>query len=239
MKTAPLLDCPAVLLAGGFGTRLRSVVSDVPKPLAPVNGRPFLTYLLDQLVAAGWTRAILCLHYKAEQIKAALGTKYGPLHLEYTIEPEPLGTGGALSLALPLVQAPRFLVMNADSFCGAPLAPFAAFHIEHGKPASLVSVTVPDTSRYGRLEIAPDRHVLAFSEKSASSGRGPINGGIYLIESELAAGIPVGRTVSLEREMFPQWIAGGLMAWETESTFIDIGTPESYALVASYLQESP
>lgn len=230
------IDFPAVLLAGGFGTRLRSALPDLPKPLAPVRGRPFLAYLLDQLEEAGWTRAILCLHYKSEQIIAALGDRHGSMKLEYSVETEPLGTGGAVPLALPLVQAARFLLLNADSFCAAPLAEFAAFHRAHGRPASIVSVRVPDASRYGRLELAADGRVSAFIEKRASSGTGSINAGIYIFERALAEGIPAGRPVSLESEMFPAWLRQGLMAWETSAPFIDIGTPESYARVESYLE---
>lgn len=233
MKTT--VDFPAVLLAGGFGTRLRDVLPDLPKPLAPVRGRPFLTYLLDRLVDAGWTRAILCLHYKSEKIIEALGHNYGPLTLDYSVEPEPLGTAGAVRLALGKVDAPRLLVMNADSFCAAPLADFAAFHRTHGRPGSLVSVQVPDAARYGRLELAPDGQVRAFLEKNASSGAGPINAGIYLLERMLAETIPTGRPVSFESEMFPAWLPEGLMAWKTSAAFIDIGTPESYARVESYL----
>jgi NDP-sugar pyrophosphorylase family protein len=235
MNSKTEIDFPAVLLAGGFGTRLRGVLPDLPKPLAPVRGRPFLAYLLDQLEAAGWTRAILCLHYKAEQIIGALGDHHGALKLEYSVETEPLGTGGAVRLALAKVNAPRFLLQNADSFCAAPLAEFAAFHRAHGRPGSILSVRVPDSARYGRLELAPDGRVRLFTEKKDSSVAGPINAGIYILESALAETIPTGRPVSLESEMFPAWLPQGLMAWETSAPFIDIGTPESYSRVESYL----
>jgi D-glycero-alpha-D-manno-heptose 1-phosphate guanylyltransferase len=235
MKAKPEIDFPAVLLAGGFGTRLRGVLPDLPKPLAPVRGRPFLAYLLDQVEAAGWTRAILCLHYKSEQIIQAMGDRHGALQIEYSVEPEPLGTGGAVRLALAKVNAPRFLLQNADSFCAAPLAEFAAFHLAHGRPASILSVRVPNAARYGRLEMNPDGRVRAFTEKGASGGAGSINAGVYILESELAKTIPVGRPVSLESEMFPAWLPQGLTAWETSSAFIDIGTPESYLQVERYL----
>lgn len=235
MKAPPSIDFPAIVLAGGFGTRLRGILPDLPKPLAPVRGRPFLAYLLDQLGEAGWTRAILCLHYKSEQIIEALDDSHGPLKLEYSVETEPLGTGGAVRLALSKVNAPRFLLLNGDSFCAAPLAEFAAFHRAHGRPASIVSVRVPDSARYGRLEMGSDGRVRAFSEKQASHGEGFINAGIYILESALVESIPTGRPVSLESEMFPSWLPHGLMAWETSAPFIDIGTPESYARVESYL----
>jgi D-glycero-alpha-D-manno-heptose 1-phosphate guanylyltransferase len=231
----PAVDFPALLLAGGLGTRLRSVLPDLPKPLAPVRGRPFLSYLLDQLAEAGWTRCVLCLGYQADKIRAALGEQHGPLTLEYSVENEPLGTGGAVRLALPQIRAERLLLLNADSYCDAPLADFVRFHLAHGKPASLVSVEVPDTSRYGRLELASDGHVRGFVEKKDSAAAGPINAGIYLLETRLIEEIPAGRPVSLEREMFPSWIGQGMMAWKTNSAFIDIGTPESYAQIDRYL----
>jgi len=235
MSAKPDIDFPALLLAGGFGTRLRGVLPDLPKPLAPVRGRPFLAYLLDQLVEAGWKRAILGLHYKAEKIIETLGHEHGPLKLEYSIESEPLGTGGAVQLALDKINAPRLLVMNADSFCAAPLDKFAAFHRAHGRPGSIISVQLPDASRYGRLELAPDDRVLAFTEKNAATGAGSINAGIYILDQALIETVPTGRPVSLETEMFPSWLSQGLMAWKTSAPFIDIGTPESYARVESYL----
>jgi NDP-sugar pyrophosphorylase family protein len=221
---------PALLLAGGFGTRLRSVVPNLPKPLAPVNGRPFITYLLDQLAEAGFTRAILCLHHQAHQVVDKLGTTYGPLALDYSIEAEPLGTGGAVRLALAKINAPRFLLLNADSFCRVSLRDFIAFHRAHDDPASLVSVQVEDTARYGGLRLSAEGRIIAFSEKDGLHHPGTINGGIYLLETTLAETIPVERPVSLEHEMFPRWIDRGFRAWTTSSPFIDIGVPESYAL---------
>ena len=235
MKLKRAIDFPAVLLAGGFGTRLRGAVPDLPKPLAPVRGRPFIAYLLDQLVQAGFTRAILCLHYKSDQIIQALDRNHGPLELQYSVEPQPLGTGGAVRLAFDQTDAPRLLVMNADSFCAAPLAEFAAFHSDHGQPGSILSVEVPDTARYGRLEIALNDRVRAFIEKNAASGPGNINAGIYILDRTLIESIPTGRPVSLETEMFPAWLPQGLMAWKSSAAFIDIGTPESYAQVETHL----
>jgi D-glycero-alpha-D-manno-heptose 1-phosphate guanylyltransferase len=227
MKNSPM-DFPALLLAGGFGTRLRSVVPDLPKPLAPVHGRPFVAYLLDQLANAGWTRCVLCLGYQADKFVELLGDRHGPMTLEYSVETEPLGTGGAVRLALPQIQASRFLLLNGDSYCDASLADFALFHRVHGKPASLVAVNVPDTSRYGGLELAADSRVLAFAEKADAVLCGPINAGIYLLETSLVENIPEARAISLERDLFPRWLQQGVMAWKTDAAFIDIGTPDSY-----------
>jgi D-glycero-alpha-D-manno-heptose 1-phosphate guanylyltransferase len=227
------IDFPAILLAGGFGTRLRSAVPDLPKPLAPVQGRPFITYLLDQLVDAGWTRAIICLHYHAEKMIETLGPRYRSLELEYSVETDPVGTGGAFRLALTKVDAPRYLVMNADSYCHVALGDFVAFHLAHGCPASLVSINVEDTARYGALKLAADGRIVALAEKNGTHQPGPINGGIYLVENAPAKSIPEGRPVSLEREIFPLWLEKGFMAWRTSAAFIDIGVPESFTQAQS------
>ena len=232
-------DVPALILAGGSGTRLRSVMPDLPKPLAPIGGRPFITYLLDELIAAGMTRAIICIGYKADLMRSMLGTSYGPLALEYSQENEPLGTGGATRHALPLIHSDQFFLLNGDSFCDASLADLHAFHIMHGKPASLVALEMDDTSRYGQLQIAPAGQIEAFKEKQSSGGPGWINAGIYLLQTRLLESIPGNRAVSLEHDAFPQWIGHGLMAWKTTARFIDIGTPESYAQAPAVLAQRP
>jgi D-glycero-alpha-D-manno-heptose 1-phosphate guanylyltransferase len=226
-------NVPALILAGGSGTRLRSVVADVPKPLAQIGGRPFITYLFDQLIAAGVTRVVVCIGYKADVMRSTLGTTYGPLALEFSEEKEPLGTGGGLRLALPLIGADHFLLLNGDSFCDASLPDFNAFHVKHGKPASLVAIEVADTSRYGQLRLGSDGHIDAFKEKHLSGGVGWINAGIYLLQTDLVKSIPENGAVSLERDLFPRW---NMMAWPTRGRFIDIGTPESYAQAEAILR---
>lgn len=229
-----LAQVEAMILAGGLGTRLRSVVSDRPKVLAEVLGRPFLAYLLDQLAASGIKRVILCIGYLGEKIQDTFGdvynTAYGTMQISYSLETQLLGTGGALGLALPLVRSPRVLVMNGDSFCETDLDDFYQFHYQKSAVASIALTQVPDTARYGKVEIALDRRIEKFTEKGQNQGIGWINGGIYFLESSLLATIKSDYPVSLEADLFPQWIQQGIYGYYSQGKFLDIGTPESYPL---------
>jgi len=234
------------ILAGGLGTRLRSVVSDRPKVLALVRGKPFLAYLLDQLGQADIRRVVLLTGYKGEQIEKTFGSRYGNIDLEYSAETEPLGTAGALRLALPKLfanatAAGTVLMLNGDSFCAADLTGLREFHtnpkrqrggissVTENKGASIVLTHVPDTSRFGKVEVTADDRVERFVEKQAAGGAGWINAGIYLIPQQFVEQIPTGRAVSIEREMFPAWSqAGNLRGFQGQGEFLDIGTPESY-----------
>jgi NDP-sugar pyrophosphorylase family protein len=224
----PLTGVTAAILAGGMGTRLRPVVGELPKVLAPVHGRPWLAFLLDRLAAAGLREVILLTGRGAEQVRAGLGDSHGELRLRYAAEPESLGTAGALRHALPLLAAPQVLLLNGDSYVEADLSAFLAFHRRRPTAASLVMANVTDAARYGRLEVAPDGRVLRFREKD-SAGPGWINAGAYLLDRRLVESIPAGRAVSLEREMLPRWLAGAGLAAFPGRRFLDIGTPESYA----------
>jgi NDP-sugar pyrophosphorylase family protein len=238
--TAPcsaLAGATAAILAGGLGTRLRGVVADRPKVLAEVRGRPFLAFLLDQLRAAGVGRAVLCTGYRGEQVRAAFGDRHGSLDLAYSQEPLPLGTGGALRRALPLLPSDPILVLNGDSFCDADLEGFWNWHLSQRAAASLLLVRVPDTARYGRVQVQEDGRVLRFEEKADAGGPGWINAGIYLLRRSLVLEVPQGCTVSLERELFPAWIGRGLCGHASAGRFLDIGTPESYALAEQFFGE--
>jgi NDP-sugar pyrophosphorylase family protein len=212
------------------------VVSDKPKVLVEVRGRPFLAYLLEQLAAAGVRYVVLCIGYLGEQAQATFGDFYGGLRLVYSQESSPLGTAGALRLALPLFKpglseanvSDSVLVMNGDSFCKANLRAFWAWHCARGADATLLLTQVPDTKRYGRVHVDADGFVLSFDEKGDKSGPGWINAGIYLLNHRLLLTIPESGAVSLEREMFPCWIGRRLYGYRSEGRFLDIGTPESY-----------
>jgi NDP-sugar pyrophosphorylase family protein len=188
--TATLQDITALILAGGLGTRLRSVVADRPKVLVPVHGRPFLAFLLDQLAAAGLRHAVLCTGFRAELVREELGLRWGPLELEYSAEESPLGTGGALRRALPLARSEVVLALNGDSYCDADLPGFFAAHDTSRSAGTLLLTEVADTSRYGRVECNRDGRVLAFSEKQSAGGRGWINAGVYLLNARLACSSP-------------------------------------------------
>ena len=225
-----LEEVTAAVLAGGLGTRLRSRIADRPKVLAPVHGRPYLAYLLHQLAEAGVRSVVLLTGYLADQIRSAFGDSYTGLRLTYSLEPSPLGTAGALRQALPHLLSPTILLLNGDSFCETPLADFQDFHSRRSADIRLVLTRLEDCSRYGRVQMNPDGRVLCFEEKTQAGGPGWINAGIYLIQRKLIEEIPLGKQLSLERDLFPGWVNHKRFCGFTcAGRFLDIGTPESYA----------
>lgn len=232
-----LTEITAVILAGGPGTRLRQVMADRPKVLAEVGGRPFITFLLDQLAAAGITRVTLCTGYLGEQIETAFGSRYKNITLTYSREPSPLDTAGAIRQALPLLGTGPVLVMNGDSFCDADFHAFWAAYCSKGVEGMLLLTEVPDTTRFGRVQTDASDRILLYSEKGSATGTGWINAGVYLLSHTLLRLIPADRRVSLEREMFPNWVARGLYAWCVRAPFIDIGTPDAYLNAERFMAE--
>jgi NDP-sugar pyrophosphorylase family protein len=220
---------PAVILVGGLGTRLRPVLPDHQKVVAPVAGRPFVFRLLDQLADAGLQRVVLCTGYKAEQVAELVGTTYRGLSIDYAPEPVPLGTAGALRQALPLLHCDTVLAMNGDSFCEVNLAALWDAHGKSRANSSLVVIEVPETRKGGRVTFDEQCAITSFVEKGVSQTAGWISAGIYLLQRTVLESIPSGRAVSIEREVFPAWIGRGLYAFRTTGKFLDIGTPESYS----------
>jgi D-glycero-alpha-D-manno-heptose 1-phosphate guanylyltransferase len=233
--TADIGTATAVLLAGGLGTRLRSVVADRPKVLAPVAGRPFLAWLLDQVSAAGIRRAVVCTGYLAEQVEAAFGDRHGDVALTYSREAEPLGTGGALRHALAHLGPGPCVVLNGDSCCATPLAALWQHHAIRGARATLLATLVPDAARFGRLEADATGNVTGFVEKDGRRGPAWINAGVAVVARGVIERIPAGRPVSLEREVWPALVGRGLLALRRVAPFVDIGTPEDFALAARVL----
>lgn len=229
MTSGKLSSVSAVILAGGLGTRLRTVVIDRPKALAPVAGKPFLTYLFDQLEKAGVTEVILCTGYLAQQIQETFGTTYRSLNIKYSCEQESLGTAGAMRHALPLVSNPITFVMNGDSYCDVSLEALFDNHLARQAQATICLTSAQDTSRYGRVATDERQRITRFVEKGESYGPGMINAGIYLINTALINDIPQECEISLEREVFPLWVGQDFYAYcQEHTTFIDIGTPESF-----------
>ena len=222
-----------VILAGGQGTRLQSVPGDVPKPLRPVNGRPFLSYLLDQIRASGGRRIILSLGYRPDAFRE-FATREG---LEVSAEPAPLGTGGGLRNAFPLLRSDAVMAMNGDSYAAVDLGLLAALQRRRKARALMLLAEVPDASRYGRVEIDEDGSVLSFSEKG-EAGPGLINAGVYVLQRSVVAEIPEWRAVSLERETFPSLIGTRFFGEPGAFPFMDIGTPESYAASSEFFQKT-
>ena len=234
-----MVNVTAAILAGGLGTRLRSVVKDRPKVLAEIGGRPFLAYLLDQLAVVKVKSIVLCTGYRGEQVQEMFGDSYAGVGLVYSRESSPLGTAGALRLALPLFEFDSILVMNGDSFFGMDLSAFWEWHRAHSASGTLSLVEVADTTRYGRVHVDSGGAVVRFEEKSDTGMPGCINAGVYLLARHLLLTIPTNRPVSLERDMFPSWVGKRLYGYKCEGCFLDIGTPEAYAVAERFFAAEP
>lgn len=227
-------DITGVLLAGGLGTRLRPVVSDKPKILADICNRPFVTFLLDQLVMADIRDVVLCTGYMADEVYEKIGGAYKSLNLRYSKEDTPLDTGGALRLALPHIKSDFALVMNADSFVNVQLTVYIDWFFKKKCPASMLLANVSDTLRFGKVLIDENDRLFSFKEKGSDSSPGWINAGVYLIKKSLIETIPEGTPFSLEREFFPKLLEQGLYGFQSEGEFIDIGTPETFAFAQDF-----
>lgn len=217
----------AIILAGGFGTRLQSVVKDVPKPLAPVAGRPFVAYLLDLLVAQGVRRIVLATGYLAAVVEQTLGSEWRDVPLAYSVESAPLGTGGAIARAVQHIRGDAFFVLNGDTFLDLNYADFDTLAEEQAAPIGIALADVPDVGRYGAVKTR-DARVVGFSEKG-DIGQGQINAGVYRIQRNLLTRFPALENFSFEQEVLvPQASMGRVAAFTHTQGFIDIGVPEDY-----------
>jgi NDP-sugar pyrophosphorylase family protein len=230
-KANDLRGCPVLVLVGGLGTRLRSAYADGPKALAPIEGKPFLAYLLKQLADAGLTRVVLCVGYRADQIEQWLGDGNSiGLDVRYSREDEPMGTARALGLAYSrYARGERVLAMNGDSILQLSLSAMWDAHTNRGARATIALAHVPDTSRYGSVEVNDEGWVTSFHEKSGEPAPGFINGGVYLFEPPVMDTILDDQCRSLEREVLPAQLSRGLLAFKSDGYFIDIGIPEDLA----------
>lgn len=223
------------MLAGGLGTRLRPVVSDVPKPMAPVNGRPFLELLLEYWIAQGVRRFILSVGHLAGKVEAHFGSAWRGAHISYAREAEPLGTGGGLLLAAAEAQADELLVLNGDTFFAVELAALLAFHRQRSADCTLSLFRSSDSERYMGLRVAADGRIL---ELSATRG-GLANGGVYLFRAAALRLLPwqPGERASLEADILAHGLASDwrIFGHECAGTFIDIGVPEDYRRAAQVL----
>jgi mannose-1-phosphate guanylyltransferase len=221
----------ALVLAGGEGTRLRPLTYTTPKPVLPLAGRPFLSFMLDWARGHGVDEVILSCGFLSNAVRRVLGDIYDGMRLRYVVEEEPLGTAGPVRLAYDQgVLEERLLVLNGDVLTDIDLTAELAQHERTGARATLALYEVEDTSSYGVVPTDEQGRVEAFLEKS--DGEAPtnrINAGAYVIEREVVAErIPAGRPVSFEREVFPALVGDGLYGYRAAGYWIDIGTPERY-----------
>jgi D-glycero-alpha-D-manno-heptose 1-phosphate guanylyltransferase len=223
-------DTKAVLLVGGMGTRLQSVLPSTPKPLASVGDRPFLELLVRQLRYQGIRRLVLCTGYLAHEIENELGDgRSWDVTIEYSNEPRPMGTAGAVKFAeVFLRDVPDFLVMNGDSFMEIDFRQLMHFHRKSGGIASMAVLRMKNEMRYGTVQVTAGGRASGFTEKIDGDPTGFVNAGIYVFNRRIFEHIPEG-PASLERDVFPKLIDHGVYASEQHGVFIDIGTPEDYA----------
>ncbi len=224
------MTLPAVILVGGQGTRLRPLTTHTRKDMLSVVDRPLLAYTFDHLVRHDVADAVVSCGYLPTQIRDHFGDRYGSLALEYAVEPEPLGTGGAIGFAGREIDG-TFLALNGDSLREADLDELIAFHRARGAAATILLTPVADPSRYGLVRLAADGRVDSFLEKPSPQeiDTNLINAGLYVLEPEVLDLIPPGRTVSIEREVFPALCErGAVYGLSLPGYWLDVGTPDSY-----------
>jgi len=220
----------ALILAGGEGTRLRPLTYTTPKPVMPLAGRPFLSFMLDWAHGHGVDEVILSCGFLSDGVKRVLGDIYDGMRLRYVVEDEPLGTAGPVRLALDEgVLEERLIVLNGDVLTDIDLGAEIEQHERTGAALTLALYPVDDTASYGVVPTDSEGRVEAFLEKA--EGETPtnrINAGAYVVDREVIEAIPAGRPVSFEREVFPSLVGNGLYGYLAEGYWIDIGTPERY-----------
>jgi len=225
----PLRNIDIVILAGGLGSRLRSVIHENQKVIAKVNGTPVIDYILDLILQAGAKRIIFALGYKSEQVVAYLAQfSNSKTQFFYSVEEMPLGTAGALSLAKQYIRSKDVLVLNGDSFINVDYASLVAFHQKHRASGTLVTTHVEDVSRFGSVDVSESGNVLAFNEKLEAVSPGYVSAGVYLLGKKIIMEISDGIPASLEHDIFPKYVYQGLFAQQVCEPFIDIGIPSSF-----------
>ncbi|MGB9068775.1 MAG: nucleotidyltransferase family protein [Candidatus Acidiferrales bacterium] len=227
-----------VILSGGFGLRLRGMIGEIPKPMAQIAGRPFLELLLKQLKRHGFRRVILSVGYKQEVIRAHFGEEAFGLELVYSSERFPLGTGGALREAANQIGTETALIMNGDSYTDVNLARLVREHA--GNDADVTVVVIPETrSDAGSVVLDRNGKVKAFAEKRHVPESRYLSAGVYTLNKNFIAGIPAGSKISLEEQLFPQWLADGkcIEGFVYEGQCLDIGTPERYMAAQRTLEK--
>lgn len=228
----------AVILAGGLGTRLRAAVPDLPKPMAPINGRPFLEHQLDYWIGQGIERFILSVGYRHAAISGHFGARYRGVAIDYAVEETPLGTGGGLLLAAARLDggAPA-LVLNGDTYFAVSLAALQEFHAQRQSDWTFALFRAQEAGRYMGMEVAADGRIQALRSGSGTPGR-LANGGVYLVDPQRLTRGPwtPGEKLSLEDDILPRlFTQARYFGLECAGDFIDIGVPQDYQRAAQML----
>ena len=218
-----------IVLAGGMGTRLREVVSDIPKPMAPIKGKPFLEYLFNWLSSySSIQKIILAVGYKSETIINYFGRSFKQTPIVYVNEHEPLGTGGAILNVLQACDSDDVLIVNGDTYFPIDIEQLEEFHRNNKKPVSIALKKMTDFDRYGTVEIVQD-FIVRFNEK-AYCEEGLINGGIYIVDKNWLKQEEYPARFSFEKDVLERNVTKGLLAGKIfDDVFVDIGIPEDYS----------
>ena len=219
-----------VILCGGMGTRLSGVVSDRPKPMALINGKPFLDILIEYFAIFGFKRFILCTGHKSEAIRYYYNGKDGSLEFVISDEKAPMGTAGSIKNAERFICSATFLVANGDSFCSVNLADFYNFHLAKQALMSMAVVKSEETEDCGLVSFDNQKKIIGFEEKKQKQPHGYVNAGIYFFQKEILDFVAANTNYSLERDIFPKMANRNSYAFVTEEKLIDIGTPERLCL---------
>jgi D-glycero-alpha-D-manno-heptose 1-phosphate guanylyltransferase len=217
----------ALILAGGLGTRLRKVIGELPKPLAPIRGRPFLHYLIHHLELNGITEVVLSIGYQADRIKACCGTQLGTVQIRYVIEEEPLGTGGAILFASRSLPAAPIFILNGDTYVDVDFKKMAHAHAQAKADMTMAVCQLEDTHRYGRVVITNNR-IAGFTEKGLP-GPGYINAGVYYFNPALLSHRGLTGKFSFENDFLEKERSQlNIIPFACSGYFIDIGISEDY-----------
>jgi D-glycero-alpha-D-manno-heptose 1-phosphate guanylyltransferase len=234
----------AVILAGGLGSRLRDEVPDLPKPMAPINGRPFLEYLLDYWASQGVDRFVLSVGYRSEIIETHFGSTYKGIEIDYAVEAQPRGTGGGLLLALEQLRQPApFLIVNGDTFFEVDLVRMRQHHDQAHADVTIALRQLGKNDRYAGVAVDVNGRITSFDSYARLAGPALVNGGVYLARPAAFADFssaPISGVISVEDRMFPEMLAAGrlLYGFSARGKFVDIGIPEDYRRAAEILSNT-
>ena len=219
----------AILLAGGLGTRLSKVLPDLPKPMAPVNGRPFIEYVMDFLIRFQVRKFILSVGYKHEVFASHFANDYKDCQVLFSVEHEPLGTGGAIKKSLEYSESPDVFVLNADTLFRIDITAMQASHKKSNADLTMALRKMENVDRYGAVETNDDMRITGFAEKNTAKGSGYINGGAYIFKKDFFETLPLPEKFSLEKDCLEKYYSSlNINGFPSKGYFLDIGIPEDY-----------
>jgi D-glycero-alpha-D-manno-heptose 1-phosphate guanylyltransferase len=228
----------AIILAGGFGVRLRKVIDDLPKALAPVNNRPFLDIILSFLNRCGCVkRAVIAVGHLADKVIKEYANRHEyDFDILFSEEKELLGTGGAIRKALPFTDTQDVLAVNGDTYVDVNIVDLVKTHRKKHAAMTIVLTAIENDGRYGSVKVDAAHRILSFDEKMPGEAGAYVNAGMYIFKRELIYTVPANRTISLEKQLLPVLLEKGIYGHITRGKFMDIGTPEAYGMASAYLR---